>query len=69
VVGPRLVQVRQQEADVVQYRVIARGEGAAEAEDDAVLRDYFNCGTNLAQLCQHWSSRDARFKQLHPYFR
>jgi hypothetical protein len=68
VIGPRLVQVRQLGPEV-QYRVLARGQDAAESEDAALLSDYFNCSTDLAELCQHWSSRDPRFKALYPYFR
>ena len=61
------VKVQQRPDDVV-YQVIARGNDAGPSEDAAVLRDYFNLQACLEELCQEWSSRDARFKSIHKYF-
>lgn len=61
------IQVRQQEDDV-EYRVLARSEAAAPADDGAVLRDYFNAGTSLGELAQTWADKDTRFCSVHPYF-
>lgn len=61
------VKVQQRPDDVV-YQVVARSNDAGPSEDAAVLRDYFNLQACLAELCQEWSSRDARFKSIHKYF-
>lgn len=61
------VKVQQRPDDIV-YQVIARGNDAGPSEDAAVLRDYFNLQACLAELCQEWSSRDARFKSIYEHF-
>lgn len=63
VIGQRVVQLRQLEDDV-HWTVVARGPLAPEQEDAAVIQDYFNLNTKLASLCDHWSSRDERFRKV-----
>lgn len=58
----------QQLLDDVQYQVIVRGDDADVLEDAAVLRDYFNLQACLKDLCQDWSSRDNRFRNIYTYF-
>ena len=50
----------------VQYRVIARGEGADPAVDAAALADYFNLSHSLAALSPSWCSACDRFAAVHP---
>ncbi|KAI7841954.1 hypothetical protein COHA_004481 [Chlorella ohadii] len=64
-VGRRAVIVRQLPDDV-QYRVVARGEGAEPAGDAAALADYFNLSHSLAALAPGWRSACARFAAVHP---
>ncbi len=52
--------------DDVQYRVVARGEGAEPAGDAAALADYFNLSHSLAALAPGWRSACARFAAVHP---
>lgn len=67
VCAPTQVQLQQQEQDVA-YRVLARGSGADPAGDSAALHDYFNLGTSLEALSQHWAAQDPRFCALRPCF-
>ncbi|KAK9811557.1 hypothetical protein WJX72_005824 [[Myrmecia] bisecta] len=67
VVDRRVVRVQQLEDDVV-YQVIARGEGAHPADDEAVLRDYFSLDASLAALSEEWAQQDARFRNIRAYF-
>ena len=57
-----------QEQDDVAFRVLARGEGAHAAQDEAALQDYFNLRTSLAELSLLWTQGDARFRKICPYF-
>ncbi|GAB4821909.1 hypothetical protein N2152v2_008955 [Parachlorella kessleri] len=66
VIGQRVVRLRQLDGDV-EYQVVARGPQALAAEDAAVLHDYFNLGTSLAELAQQWCAADARFCTVHPH--
>ena len=52
----------------MEYKVLARGESALPCKDAGVLRDYFNAGTNLQELSRTWAGKDARFRNVHPYF-
>lgn len=61
------VQMRQEQDDVA-FRVLARGEGAHVAQDEAALHDYFNLGTSLAELSLQWAQGDARFRKICPYY-
>lgn len=66
VIGQRAVRLRQLPDDV-QYRVIARGEGASPAEDAAVLSDYFNLQHSLAALAPGWAAACPRFAAVAPH--
>lgn len=48
--------------------VVSRVCSASEdpAADAAVIRDYFNLGTSLTQLSQHWAARDPRYALVAP---
>ena len=62
------VQVRvRQDGEDVRYQVLARGDGADEARDAAVLRDYFNLDTGLAALSDDWAARDGRYAAIRDY--
>ncbi|KFM26186.1 N-glycosylase/DNA lyase [Auxenochlorella protothecoides] len=67
VIGQRVVQIRQLEDDVA-WRIIGRAPQAAEAEDTAVLADYFNLSTPLADLVRTWSASCDHFARIQPYF-
>ena len=47
--------------------MLARGDGAEEARDAAVLRDYFNLDTGLAALSDDWAARDGRYAAIRDY--
>ncbi|GMH36261.1 hypothetical protein BSKO_04129 [Bryopsis sp. KO-2023] len=66
VVGSRVVQLKQTNADVM-YRTIARGPRSKPKEDAKILRDYFNLDVSLTTLNEFWSEKDERFKAVHPY--
>ena len=66
VIGQRVVQVRQLEADVA-YRVIARSLEASVDEDQSVISDYFNLSTNLSALSDQWAAADPRFRSVCQY--
>ena len=51
----------------MRYQVLARGDGADEARDAAVLRDYFNLDTGLAALSDDWAARDGRYAAIRDY--
>lgn len=61
------MQIRQLEDDVA-WRIIGRAPQAAEAEDTAVLADYFNLSTPLADLVRTWSASCDHFARIQPYF-
>ena len=58
--------MRQLDGDV-EYQVVARGPQALAIEDAAVLHDYFNLGTSLADLARQWCAADTRFCTVHPH--
>jgi hypothetical protein len=51
-------------ADDVQYRVLARGACANPAGDAAALADYFNLGTQLAELAPAWRAACPRYAHV-----
>lgn len=63
--SPCQVVLRQLHDDV-QYRVIARGDGADPAGDAAALADYFNLSHSLAALAPGWAAACTRFAAVHP---
>ncbi len=59
--------MRQAEEDVI-YTVLARGTDAKPSHDQAVLQDYFNLHTSLADLSVLWAEQDPRFRAVAPFF-
>lgn len=56
-----------QEADDILYTVIGRSCDATDADDAAVLHDYFNLSTSLVPLAAQWAAADDRFRDVSPY--
>jgi len=61
------VRVQQPEEDV-EYSVLARGLDSEPQQDRAVLQDYFNLQTSLAELSCGWARQDPRFEAVAPFF-
>ncbi|KAK9839369.1 hypothetical protein WJX84_000149, partial [Apatococcus fuscideae] len=61
------VRVRQPEEEV-EYSVLARGLESEPQQDRAVLQDYFNLQTSLAELSHVWARQDPRFEAVAPFF-
>ena len=61
------VRLRQEEDDVL-WQVLARGPGAPASKDSAVIKNYFNLHSSLAEMSEGWAAQDPRFKLIAPYF-